>query len=73
MTARTDRDGTGQQRRSSLIVYAQLALGMAVFVCCEAAYTLLGKLASARLDPLLVAFLAAALAVPLFLPLALWQ
>lgn len=42
-------------------------------VCCEAAYTLLGKLASERVDPILVAFLAAALAVPLFLPFAFWQ
>jgi drug/metabolite transporter (DMT)-like permease len=42
-------------------------------VCCEAAYTLLGKVASARVDPILVAFLAAALALPLFLPLAIWQ
>jgi drug/metabolite transporter (DMT)-like permease len=42
-------------------------------VCCEAAYTLLGKKAAERLDPLLVACLAAALSVPLFLPFALWQ
>jgi drug/metabolite transporter (DMT)-like permease len=42
-------------------------------VCCEAAYTLLGKKASAHADPVLVAFLAAALAMPLFLPLAVWQ
>ncbi|HEX6267722.1 MAG TPA: DMT family transporter [Burkholderiales bacterium] len=54
----------------------RLILGTALVfgaVCCEAAYTLLGKLAAARVDPLLVAFLAAALAVPLFLPLAIWQ
>lgn len=42
-------------------------------VCCEAAYTLLGKRASEHADPILVAFLAAALSLPLFLPLALWQ
>ena len=42
-------------------------------VCCEAAYTLLGKVASERIDPILVAFLAAALAVPLFVPFAIWQ
>jgi drug/metabolite transporter (DMT)-like permease len=42
-------------------------------VCCEAAYTLLGKRASEHADPILVACLAAALSLPLFLPLALWQ
>ena len=42
-------------------------------VCCEAAYTLLGKQASADIDPLLVAFLAAALSLPMFAPFALWQ
>lgn len=42
-------------------------------VCCETAYTLLGKRVSERVDPLLVAFLAAALAVPVFLPFMLWQ
>ncbi|HET8728773.1 MAG TPA: DMT family transporter, partial [Alphaproteobacteria bacterium] len=42
-------------------------------VCCETAYTLLGKKASERFDPTLVAWLAAALAVPMFLPFALWQ
>lgn len=42
-------------------------------VCCEAAYTLLGKKASEACDPVLVAFLAAALAVPVFLPFAAWQ
>lgn len=42
-------------------------------VCCEGAYTLLGKRASEGADPILIAFLAAALSVPLFLPFALWQ
>ncbi len=42
-------------------------------VCCEAAYTLLGKKVSDRVDPVLVAFLAAAASVPLFIPLAIWQ
>ena len=54
----------------------RLILGTALVfgaVCCEAAYTLLGKVASARADPNLVAFLAVALALPLFLPLAIWQ
>ena len=47
--------------------------GRRAAVCCEAAYTLLGKRASERADPILVAFLAAALALPLFLPFAIWQ
>jgi drug/metabolite transporter (DMT)-like permease len=42
-------------------------------VCCEAAYTLLGKQVSRSADPIVVAFLAAALAVPAFVPLAWWQ
>jgi len=51
-------------------------LGMALIfgaVCCETAYTLLGKQASAHIDPILVAFLASALSLPIFLPLAIWQ
>jgi len=49
--------------------------GLLVFaaVCCEATYTLLGKVVAADHDPVLIAFLAAALSLPLFLPLALWQ
>lgn len=53
-----------------------LALGsLLVFcaVCCEAAYTLLGKRISESIDPVVAALLAAALALPLFLPFALWQ
>ncbi|MBC2778492.1 DMT family transporter [Parasphingopyxis marina] len=42
-------------------------------VCCEACYTLLGKKASEEIDPVLVAFLAAALSLPFFLPFAIWQ
>lgn len=42
-------------------------------VCCEAAYTLLGKRVSEDTDPLLVAFLASVLSVPLFIPFAIWQ
>jgi len=42
-------------------------------VCCEAAYTLLGKKISENCDPILVAFLASGLSLPLFLPFALWQ
>lgn len=39
-------------------------------VCCEAAYTLLGRAVSQNADPSLVAFLGAVLSLPLFLPLA---
>jgi drug/metabolite transporter (DMT)-like permease len=60
-----DEEGGG-----NLLLGAALVFGA---VCCEAAYTLLGKAATERLDPLLVACLSAALAIPLFLPLALWQ
>lgn len=49
----------------SLLVFAA--------VCCEAAYTLIGKKASERIDPVLVACVAAAMSVPLFLPFAIWQ
>ncbi|MEQ9640244.1 MAG: DMT family transporter [Alphaproteobacteria bacterium] len=42
-------------------------------VCCEAVYTLVGKTLTERVDPVLVAFLAAAMAVPLFAPLLVWQ
>jgi hypothetical protein len=31
MTPRTDQEGSGEKAHSSLIVYAQLALGMATF------------------------------------------
>jgi len=42
-------------------------------VCCEVTYTLLGQRVSRDANPLVVAFLAAALAIPLFLPLAAWE
>ncbi|MDY6948034.1 MAG: DMT family transporter [Pseudomonadota bacterium] len=42
-------------------------------VCCEASYTLLGKRVSAHIDPVLVALLGAVIAIPLFLPFAIWQ
>lgn len=42
-------------------------------VCCEATYTLVGREVSRDSDPQLVAFLGAALSLPLFLPLAIWQ
>ena len=39
-------------------------------VCCESAYTLLGKVAMEQVSPLLLTVLAAALSLPLFLPFA---
>jgi len=51
-----------------------LGLGLVFLaVCCEAAYTLLGKAASAHVPPLLLAALGSTLSVPLFLPLAVAQ
>ncbi|OBX17724.1 hypothetical protein A9995_15180 [Erythrobacter sp. QSSC1-22B] len=55
-----------------------LLLGSALVfaaVCCEAAYTLLGKLATKRASPLKIAFWAGLLSLPLFLPFAAneWQ
>lgn len=49
--------------------------GLLVFaaVCCEVAYTLLGQRVSRDVNPLVVAFLAAALSLPLFIPLAAWE
>lgn len=58
-------DGAGNLVLGSLLVFAA--------VCCETVYTLVGKRASERADPVLVAGLAAALSLPLFLPLAIWQ
>lgn len=57
------------------MVSATLLGSILVFaaVCCEALYTLLGRKVSRDSDPRLVAFLGAALSLPLFLPLALWQ
>jgi len=42
-------------------------------VACEACYTLLGKRTTEDVDPLVVAFLASAMSVPLFVPFAVWQ
>jgi drug/metabolite transporter (DMT)-like permease len=49
--------------------------GLLIFaaVCCEVTYTLLGQRVSRDTDPMAVAFLAAALSIPLFLPLAAWE
>jgi drug/metabolite transporter (DMT)-like permease len=53
---------------TTLLVGSALVFGA---VCCEAGYTLLGKVATGRLEPMLTVFLASALAVPLFLAPAL--
>ncbi len=42
-------------------------------VCCEAVYTIVGKKVSDNIDPVVAAFLAAAISLPLFLPFAWWQ
>jgi len=42
-------------------------------VCCEAAYTLLGKKLTETISPVLASFLAAAASLPLFIPFAAWQ
>jgi drug/metabolite transporter (DMT)-like permease len=42
-------------------------------VCCEAAYTLLGKIIAERVDPIFAAALAAGIALPIFIPFAIWQ
>ncbi|MBO6718077.1 MAG: DMT family transporter [Rhizobiaceae bacterium] len=57
------------------LVSAAILGSMLVFaaVCCEAVYTLVGRKVSQDSDPRLVAFLGAALSLPLFLPLAAWQ
>ncbi|WP_375201871.1 DMT family transporter [Hyphococcus sp.] len=50
--------------------------GMALIfaaVCCEAAYTLLGRKVSADLSPVVVAFLASLAAIPLFALLSVFQ
>jgi drug/metabolite transporter (DMT)-like permease len=49
--------------------------GVMVFgaVCCEVCYTLLGRRVSRDVNPMVFAFLAAALSIPLFLPLAAWE
>jgi drug/metabolite transporter (DMT)-like permease len=62
--------GGSDAEGGSLLLGAALVFGA---VCCEAAYTLLGKKVTERVDPLVVAGLSAALAVPIFLPLAIWQ
>ncbi|WP_181170170.1 MULTISPECIES: DMT family transporter [unclassified Mesorhizobium] len=60
----------GEGRGGSLFLGSALVFAA---VCCETIYTLIGKRASETVDPVLVAFLAAAIAVPAFIPFAIWQ
>ncbi|MFG0285624.1 MAG: DMT family transporter [Phycisphaerales bacterium JB039] len=63
--------GNGEEGGAgALLLGSALVFGA---VCCEAAYTLLGKKISSRVDPVLAALLAAAVSLPLFVPLAVWQ
>ncbi len=64
--------GEGSSGRANEWLGIALVFGA---VCCEAAYTLLGKRVSEQVDPVLVAFLGALIAVPLFVPFAVaqWQ
>jgi drug/metabolite transporter (DMT)-like permease len=55
----------GNQLIGTLLIFAA--------VCSEASYTLLGKKASEHVDPVVIAGLASAIAVVLFLPFALYQ
>lgn len=57
--------GGGPSWTGMLLVFAA--------VCCQVAYTLLGKLVAQRVDPVLVAALSAWMSLIVFLPLALWQ
>ncbi|MEO3432621.1 DMT family transporter [Inquilinus sp. CAU 1745] len=62
--------GSGGGGNGGLLLGSGLVFGA---VCCETAYTLLGKKMSESVDPVLVAFLAAVISIPVFLPFALWQ
>ncbi|MGE3181566.1 MAG: DMT family transporter [Phycisphaerae bacterium] len=62
---------SGDSKEDSNLLLGSLLVFAAV--CCEAAYTLLGKKVSEHVDPVFVACLAAALAVPAFVPFAIWQ
>lgn len=60
--------GTEEKQGSALLLGTVLVFGA---VCCEAAYSLLGKRVSEHVDPVLVAFLAALLSIPVFVPFSL--
>ena len=62
--------GSGGEASGNLLLGTILVFAA---VCCESVYTLVGKTASERVDPVLVAFLAAVIALPVFLPFAIWQ
>jgi len=64
--------GEAGQSAAGLTLLAGSALVFAA-VCCEAAYTLIGKNVMRSISPLFLSFLAAALSLPLFLPAAIWQ
>ena len=59
------KSDAGSATLGSLLIFAA--------VCSEAAYTLLGKKASDDTDPVLIAGLASLLALPLFLPFAVYE
>jgi drug/metabolite transporter (DMT)-like permease len=62
---------SGGSGLGSLLLGSALVFGA---VCCEASFTLLGKVATERLDPLATVFLASVLSIPLFLvPAALLE
>lgn len=61
---------TAEDQTGNLVLGVALVFGA---VCCEAAYTLLGRAIAGRVDPVLAAVLAAAIALVLFLPFAIWQ
>ncbi len=65
-----DHDSTKGGGNSYLVFGSLMIFGA---VCCEAVYTLLGKKISESIDPVMAAFLASILALPLFLPFAVWQ
>lgn len=64
------KKGNGDGAAGTLLLGAGLVFAAA---CCEATYTLLAKPLLERFDALLIACLSCLLAVPLVLPLALWQ
>jgi len=61
---------SSQSSGGNLLVGTLLIFGA---VCSEASYTLLGKKASAHVDPVIIAALASAIALLLFLPFTLYQ
>ncbi|MEQ8701067.1 MAG: DMT family transporter, partial [Bauldia litoralis] len=65
VTGTQDESGGGSPLLGTLLVF--------LAVCSEAGYTLFGKLSTERLTPYAIAGLSAALAVPVFLPFAVWD